>query len=65
VNGDVLHPGQVKYRPGLTVRQAVAVAGGCGRVRPIRGPAPGRSFGEFLYNDGGAIPVPRGSSADG
>ena len=22
-------------------------------VRPIRGPAPGRSFGEFLYNDGG------------
>ena len=22
-------------------------------VRPIRGPAPGRSFAEFLYNDGG------------
>jgi glycosyltransferase involved in cell wall biosynthesis len=22
-------------------------------VRPIRGPLPGRSFGEFLYNDGG------------
>ena len=22
-------------------------------VRPIRGPSPGRSFGEFLYNDGG------------
>jgi glycosyltransferase involved in cell wall biosynthesis len=24
-------------------------------VRPIRGPAPGRSFGEFLYNDGGFV----------
>ncbi len=33
VSGDVLHPGQVSYRPGLTVRQAVAVAGGFGRER--------------------------------
>lgn len=33
VSGDVLHPGQVAYRPGLTVRQAVAVAGGFGRDR--------------------------------
>ena len=33
VNGDVLHPGQVTYRPGLTVRQAVAVVGGFGRER--------------------------------
>lgn len=24
-------------------------------VRPIAGPAPGRSFGEFLYNDGGFV----------
>jgi polysaccharide export outer membrane protein len=30
VSGDVLHPGQVIYRPGLTVRQAVAMAGGFG-----------------------------------
>ena len=30
VGGDVLHPGQVIYRPGLTVRQAVAMAGGFG-----------------------------------
>ena len=28
VNGDVSKPGEVPYRPGMTVRQAVAVAGG-------------------------------------
>jgi polysaccharide biosynthesis/export protein len=33
VSGDVLHPGQVIYRPGLTVRQAVAIAGGFGKER--------------------------------
>ena len=33
VSGDVLHPGQVMYRPGLTVRQAVAIAGGFGKER--------------------------------
>lgn len=33
VSGDVAHPGQVTYRPGLTVRQAVAMAGGYGRER--------------------------------
>ena len=31
VSGDVLHPGQVTYKPGLTVRQGVAMAGGFGR----------------------------------
>jgi polysaccharide export outer membrane protein len=30
VSGDVLHPGQVIYRPGLRVRQAVAMTGGFG-----------------------------------
>ena len=33
VSGDVLHSGQVIYRPGLTVRQAVAIAGGFGKER--------------------------------
>jgi polysaccharide biosynthesis/export protein len=33
VSGDVLHPGQIIYRPGLTVRQAVAIAGGFGKER--------------------------------
>ena len=33
VSGDVAHPGQVAYHPGLTVRQAVATAGGYGRER--------------------------------
>ena len=33
VDGDVLHPGQFTYRPGLTVRQAVSIAGGYGRER--------------------------------
>lgn len=28
LNGDITHPGQQTYRPGLTVRQAVALAGG-------------------------------------
>ena len=76
VNGDVLHPGQVKYRPGLTVRQAVAVAGGCGRVQPIGGPQLRRiplqrrrlRPEELLLPREiarRAIPVPRGSSADG
>lgn len=37
VSGDVAHPGQVIYQPGLTVRQAVAIAGGYGRDRTETG----------------------------
>jgi polysaccharide biosynthesis/export protein len=37
VTGDVAHPGQVAYRPGVTVRQAVALAGGYGRDRAETG----------------------------
>jgi hypothetical protein len=38
----------------LCVTQTLVVgAGGWRCVRPHRGPAAGRSFGEFLYNDGG------------
>ena len=35
VNGDISKPGVYPYRPGMTVRQAVAVAGG---VTPVRLP---------------------------
>lgn len=35
VNGDISKPGVYPYRPGMTVRQAVAVAGG---VNPVRLP---------------------------
>ena len=31
VTGDVRNPGEVRFRPGLSVRQAMAVAGGVGR----------------------------------
>jgi polysaccharide biosynthesis/export protein len=37
VTGDVAHPGQVAYQPGLIVRQAVALAGGYGRDRAETG----------------------------
>jgi polysaccharide biosynthesis/export protein len=37
VSGDVAHPGQVTYQPGLTVRQAVAMAGGYERDRTETG----------------------------
>lgn len=33
VNGDVAKPGELTYRPGLTVRQAVALAGGFDQMR--------------------------------
>ncbi len=33
VTGDVMHPGQLPYRPGMTVRQAIAAAGGAGISR--------------------------------
>jgi polysaccharide export outer membrane protein len=33
VNGDVVKPGEYAFRPGMTVRQAVAVAGGYGLAR--------------------------------
>jgi len=33
VNGDVAKPGEVTFRPGITVRQAVAIAGGYDQVR--------------------------------
>ena len=33
VNGDVAKPGEYAYRPGMTVRQAIAVAGGYGLTR--------------------------------
>lgn len=32
VTGDVYRPGQYEYRPGMSVRQAVAMAGGIGRA---------------------------------
>ncbi|PZX10351.1 SLBB domain-containing protein [Palleronia aestuarii] len=32
IGGDVYRPGAIPYRPGLTVRQALAVAGGVGRA---------------------------------
>jgi len=33
VNGDVAKPGEVMFRPGITVRQAIAIAGGYDQVR--------------------------------
>jgi len=33
VNGDVVKPGEYIFRPGMTVRQVIAVAGGYGSVR--------------------------------
>ena len=39
VNGDVVKPGEYVFRPGMTVRQAIAVAGGFETVRS-QGPDP-------------------------
>jgi Polysaccharide biosynthesis/export protein/SLBB domain len=41
VNGDVVKPGEYTFRPGITVRQAIAIAGGCDLMRLVGlGPFP-------------------------
>lgn len=44
ITGDVSHSGTQAFQPGLTVRQAIALAGG---VDPTRGRSPGPGFDEF------------------
>jgi protein involved in polysaccharide export with SLBB domain len=39
VNGDVVKPGEYTFRPGMTVRQAIAIAGGCDLIR-LQGAGP-------------------------
>ena len=39
VNGDVVKPGEYTFRPGMTVRQAIAIAGGCDLIR-LQGTGP-------------------------
>lgn len=56
VNGNVAKPGEYAFRPGMTVRQAIAVAGGYGAARlagtdPYMGAADLRAEYESLRNE--------------
>ncbi|WP_187436831.1 polysaccharide biosynthesis/export family protein [Bradyrhizobium rifense] len=46
LNGDVAHPGAQQYRPGMTVRQAIALAGGYDTMR-FRGRDPFLDSSDF------------------
>ena len=66
IMGDVQKPGQYPYRPGLTVLEAISIAGGY--YRPELGPAPARSRGRahkrrHQYTKYQAEPADRARSA--
>lgn len=58
VTGDVLHPGEMQFRPGMTVTQAVSVSGGFltqankGKVRILRRAASGTGRTELIVDVG-------------